>query len=228
LLGGCAVLAHGWRDTRRQRSVDALTYLDAGCAAFVPVCRGHAPSEGPRIDLGGLHRRDFYAWMEQIRALDPTIDFFVLDGYSMGAATVLQMSGDADLPRDVAAVIADSPYTSYIDEGKWLTRTMKPWIRTPALFFTMLFFRTVMGYRLSDATPLDQVRHASVPTMIIHGKKDDFVPTDMGIALYEASSADPKELWLVDGAKHVLAVAVAGDEYPARKHAFIRRASERR
>jgi len=201
-------------------------YLDGGYSVLVPFLRGHEPSGGRRIDIGLKHRKDLFAWMEEVRrrskAGEP--DFFVLDGLSMGASTVLTAAGDPDLPRDVAAVLADCGYTAPMDQGRWMVRGMKPLMRYPAFFFTRLFFFLLMGYTKKDPTPRTQVARASVPVFFIHGSEDLFVPAAMARELYEACTSPVKELWYVEGAKHAMSFAVAGDQYRVRKMAFIDRA----
>ncbi|HZK29243.1 MAG TPA: alpha/beta hydrolase [Clostridia bacterium] len=226
---GCAVLVHGWRDVHFSRAVDVMMYLDAGFSVFVPYLRGHEPSEGKYIDLGCRYRKDLFSWMEQIRVRPEcqTPSYFVLDGLSMGAATVLTASGDHDLPTDVRAVLADCGYTSFLEQGKWMIRGMKPMIRYPAFLFTLVFLWLIMGYKRSDPTPLKQVKKASVPIMIIHGEDDLFVPPSMSKELYDACASEQKDYWLVSGAKHAMSQRVAGDEYWSKKRAFIEQALKR-
>lgn len=227
--GGCAVVVHGWRDVRFSRAIDVILYLDSGFSVFVPFLRGHEPSGGKYIDLGCHYRKDLFAWIDQIRARsdNESPSFYILDGLSMGAATVLTTSGDDDLPRDVRAILADCGYSSFLEQGKWMIRGMKPIIRYPAFFFTLGFLRIIMGYKKSDPTPLTQVAKASVPIMIIHGEDDLFVPPPMGKKLHDACASELKDFWLVSGAKHAMSQRVAGDEYLARKLAFIEEALKR-
>ena len=225
---GCAVIVHGWRDIRLSRALDVQLYLDQGYCVFLPSLRGHEPSGGKRIDIGCKHAGDILAWLEEIRGRlggqGPA--YFVLDGLSMGAANVLTLSGDPGLAPDVAAVIADCGYSSLLAQGRWMIRGMKPLIRRPALFFATVFFYLLMGYSKKDLTPLTGAARAKVPVMIIHGTDDLFVPAFMAQELYDGCSSPLKELWYVEGAKHALSHAVAGEDYKARKMAFIERALE--
>ena len=222
--GGTVILVHGWRDVHVSRASAAMAYLEAGFNVFIPILRGHAPSGGNRIDLGAKRRDDLYGWMDKIREEKGAPAFFVLDGLSMGAANVLTMSGDDSLPPDVKAIIADCGYSSLIEQGRWMIRGMKPVVRELSFAFTLAFFWLFMNYKRSDPTPLSQVKKASVPLLIIHGKDDKFVPTKMGEALYEACSSKQKELLLVDGAKHAMSEWILGDSYWDKKFAFIQKA----
>lgn len=220
---GCAVVVHGWRDSHVARSASALDYLAGGYSVLMPVLRGHGESQGRRIDLGCQHYRDLFAWMDQIRQREDAPDYFILDGLSMGASTVLMASGDPGLPPDVLAVLADCGYSSLLEEGRWITRGMGKLTRKPAFAVTLFLFWLVMGYRLHDATPLGQVARASCPIFIIHGKEDNFVPTVMGEELFAAASSPMKELWLVEGAGHAMSEWEAGALYWQRKEDFLQK-----
>lgn len=53
------------------------------------------------------------------------------------------------------------------------------------------------------------------PLLMIHGGADTYIKPDMAEALFRRAR-QPKEFWLVDGAKHNQALHVAGDDYHRR------------
>ena len=55
---------------------------------------------------------------------------------------------------------------------------------------------------------------------MVHGAADNYIKPDMARALFARAGA-PKELWLVDGAKHNQSFRVAAAEYPQRLVAFF-------
>jgi dipeptidyl aminopeptidase/acylaminoacyl peptidase len=65
-------------------------------------------------------------------------------------------------------------------------------------------------------------RLAGRPLLMIHGQADSYIKTDMARALF-ARAAEPKELWVVPGARHNQALHAAGDEYRRRVRAFFER-----
>src|SRR5262249_20177606 len=58
------------------------------------------------------------------------------------------------------------------------------------------------------------------PLLMIHGKADTYIKFDMADKLFEFAHK-PKELWLVENAKHNLALQVAGEEYRQRVLRFF-------
>lgn len=226
MSGGCAILVHGWRNTSHTRIVDAQSYLNEGISVFLPYLRAHLPSEGKRIDVGCKHYDDLFAWIEKINEHfgENAPRWYVLDGLSMGASTVLMAGGDKRIPGQVIAILADCGYTSLDEQGKWMTRSINPLLRIPGLFFARVFFLIKQGYKLHDPTPLSNIARTSLPVFIIHGGADLFVPTWMSRKLMDACESELREYWVVEGAQHALSAFTAGAEYMRRKLAFIEKA----
>ncbi len=69
---------------------------------------------------------------------------------------------------------------------------------------------------------LDRVLHrlAPRPLLMIHGGADTYIKPEMAEALIDRAG-EPKELWIVDGAKHNQALQVANGDYRRRVLAFF-------
>ncbi|HKB38126.1 MAG TPA: alpha/beta fold hydrolase [Gemmataceae bacterium] len=65
-------------------------------------------------------------------------------------------------------------------------------------------------------------RLAGRPLLMIHGEADTYIKPEMARALFE-QAREPKEFWLVEGAKHNQAQQVAGAEYERRVREFFNR-----
>jgi len=63
-------------------------------------------------------------------------------------------------------------------------------------------------------------RLAPRPLLMIHGGADTYIKPEMARALF-GKARQPKEFWLVEGAKHNQALQVAGDAYRQRVLAFF-------
>jgi fermentation-respiration switch protein FrsA (DUF1100 family) len=58
------------------------------------------------------------------------------------------------------------------------------------------------------------------PLLLMHGQMDNYIRPDMARRLFE-HAREPKEFWLIPGAKHNLGLQVAGDEYRQRVREFF-------
>ncbi|MBX7106089.1 MAG: alpha/beta hydrolase, partial [Gemmataceae bacterium] len=67
----------------------------------------------------------------------------------------------------------------------------------------------------------DSVRRlAPRPWLMIHGEKDSYIKPSMAKSLYDRAR-EPKDFWLVEGARHNQAIEVAADEYRRRVVGFF-------
>ena len=178
--------------------------------------RGAGKSEGRVITFGIKESEDCLKW------IDFTVEHFgkdvkiILAGISMGAATVLMAAG-RKLPKNVVGVLADCPYSSakeiiekIIVELKLPKKILYPFIKLGAKIFG--------GFNLEENSPIEAVKHCTVPAIFFHGDKDGFVPCEMSIANYNACSSK-KKLVIVPGADHGLC-------YPANEEEYLRQLDE--
>lgn len=198
------LLMHGYRSTGGTSDFANMLrfYHGLGLSMLVIDQRGHARSEGEHICYGVKERYDCKSWLEWLNATKHPQDLF-LAGLSMGAATVL-MAAALTLPANLRCIIADCGYTSPWDicaHVVSLRYHLPAWLILPLANIGM---RLYAGYALNGASATEAMLHnESLPVLFIHGGKDDFVPTAMGRANYEACRA-PKQLYIVPLAGHAM------------------------
>ncbi len=69
--------------------------------------------------------------------------------------------------------------------------------------------------------PSSKIGKTSCPVLVIHGDRDELIPTREGLRLFEVAPS-PKQLYLVAGAGHNDVSLVAGDEYASRIADFLK------
>lgn len=77
-------------------------------------------------------------------------------------------------------------------------------------------------YRLVEASSREKIRHVYAPTLIIHAEYDMLIPLQEGRALYDASAAPDKDIFIVLDADHNDLWQVGGESYYGRIGAFIK------
>lgn len=82
----------------------------------------------------------------------------------------------------------------------------------PAVFTASasLWARLLAHISLNGASAVESSKNSLIPKLIIHGEKDDFVPYQMGVRVYQAASGDKKFLSVPDAA-HALSFYTAPD-----------------
>ncbi|TMN22984.1 alpha/beta hydrolase [Lentibacillus cibarius] len=214
------VMAHGYLGNAMDMGLFGQYYSEQkGYNIFTADARGHGASEGDYIGFGWHDRLDYLDWIDQIIAKYGKDTEIILHGVSMGAATVLMTSGE-ELPDNVKAVIADSPYTSVYDLFAYQMDRMFHLPSVPFLPSTSVVAKMRAGYSLQEASALDQVKKADVPILYIHGESDTFVPTNMSEKLYENTKSDA-ELMTVENANHGEPFVVAKEKYINKLNAFL-------
>lgn len=194
-------------------------YEDLGYHFFTADARGHGESEGDYIGFGWHDRLDYVQWIDAIiEKLGPDVEI-VLHGLSMGGATVLMTSGE-ELPPQVKAIVADSPYTSVNDLFSYQLNRMFHLPSFPIIPTLSLVSKAKAGYSVYEASALDQVKKATIPILYMHGESDTFVPTNLAETLYEETTSEA-DIVTFPGANHGEGYVIAKEEYLEKLHAFL-------
>jgi len=183
------IFAHGYLGNALQMGLFGQYYYEElGYNLLLPNLRGHGKSEGDYYGFGWHDRLDLVDWAKKLVAENEDAEIF-MHGLSMGASAVLMASGE-ELPENVLAIIADSPYTSVYDLFAYQMKRMFHLPAQPILPTTSLVTKWKANYSLTEASTLKQVEEAEVPILYISGEADTFVPSEMTNALYEATNSE--------------------------------------
>jgi fermentation-respiration switch protein FrsA (DUF1100 family) len=215
-----AILPHGYSADWHTMAVFARLYHRMGYGLLMPDARGHGESEGKYVGFGWPDRMDVLEWIQAAITYDAKARI-VLHGVSMGAATVMMVSGET-LPPQVKAIVEDCGYTSAWEELRWVLRRIFHIPAVPFLYTTSLLTRIRMGFGFRQASALRQVARSQTPMLFIHGDADAFVPFEMVQRLYDACGAE-KELYVVPDAGHGMAYATAKEGYENKVAEFVGR-----
>lgn len=214
------IFAHGYLGRARDMSLFGQYYYEElGYNMFSADLRGHGESEGDYIGFGWHDRLDYLDWIDLlIEKLGPDTEI-VLHGVSMGAATVLMASGE-ELPEQVKAIVADSPYSDVYHLFSYQLDRMFHLPDVPFLPTLSLITNLRAGYTLDEASALEQVKKAKVPILYIHGDNDTFVPTAMTKEMYKQTNSEA-EILIVPGASHGESIVLERDAYLDKLNSFL-------
>ncbi|MCT1578584.1 alpha/beta hydrolase [Oceanobacillus kimchii] len=214
------IMAHGYLGKGKDMALYGEHYVEQlGYHMLTPDLRGHGQSDGDYIGFGWHDRLDMMDWIDKVIERFGDDVEIVLQGVSMGASTMLMTSGE-ELPSNVKAIVADCPYTSVADLFDYQINRMYNLPSFPFIPSTSLITQMFAGYSFNEASALDQVQTTDIPIFYVHGKEDQFVPTEMTETLYEKTSS-PKELLLVDSAGHGEAFVTKENLYIEKLNSFL-------
>ena len=204
------IIVHGYISKGVNMASYAENFYDMGYNVMIPDLRGHGESEGDYIGMGWDDRNDIMNLIDYIIAEDKKAEI-VLFGVSMGAATVMMVSGE-ELPSNVKAIVEDCGYTSAWDQFAYQLKVLFNLPEFPMMNIANIICKIRAGYFISDASAIKQVKKSVTPTLFIHGDSDSFVPFEMQEELYEACNAE-KEKVVIEGAAHAKASSTNPELY---------------
>jgi len=193
---GIVVLMHGIRSSRSGLVSRARFLSRAGYSVLLFDFQAHGESAGDYITAGYLESRDARAAIEFARAEAPGETVGVI-GISMGGAALVL----ADPAPRVEAVVLEMVYPTIeqaIDDRLRMRLGGLGTVLRP-LLTAQLPLR--YGIRAADLHPIDRVRQIRAPKLFIAGAEDVHTTLVESRELF-AAAAEPKELWIVDGARH--------------------------
>lgn len=189
------VRINGWLIKAKQNSEQTTTFLyfhgnagnisdrvekiaefhDLGLNVFIIDYRGYGRSQGKPTEVG-LYKDATAAYEYLLSRKDIASAKIVAYGASLGGVPAVDLAAR----RPVAALIADSTFTSAVDMG----RTIAPFI--PSFLITI---------KLDSLSKIGKVK---APQLFIHSPEDDTVPFQFGQKLYQAAPG-PKEFLQISG-----------------------------
>lgn len=217
--GAVVTLLHGVADSRLGMLGHADFLLRAGYAVLVPDARGHGASGGTVIGYGVREVSDLRLWSDWLCRQHPDWRQYGL-GVSMGAAILLQSLAG---PTRHRAVVAESSFATFEEiAGDRLSQVsgLPRAVFWPVVQLGFLYARCRYGIDLRKASPVDAVRAARIPILLIHGARDSNIPMRHSL---ELQSANPRaaRLWVVPEAGHAECLSVAGPDYQRRVLAWF-------
>lgn len=214
-----AIVCHGYTSRPHQMSGIARRYYSYGFNIIAPCARAHDKSEHKACTMGWLERLDILDWIHHVVKTDPTAQI-IMHGISMGAATVMNVSGEAECPDNVKCMIEDCGFSTCWDQfNNVIAETVHfkaPW----ALAAPRIWYKLRSGWDIKENNPLGQVAKSKVPTLFLHGSQDTFVPFRMRDELYEVASCE-KEKCTIEGAEHANSMDIDPEKYHTACKEFI-------
>jgi pimeloyl-ACP methyl ester carboxylesterase len=216
---GVVIVVHGGKQNRAdatmrlmelccdlaKRGFNILTFDRRGCGeAEVPKAKGRAHFER---DVGGAY--------DYIRERSGPRDKIFLLGISIGAVAVFLFAAHEE---GICAIVSDS---CFADTREMARRVLAIVSRILSCFAPAALWIGELIYGLQPSNAIDSVRLITCPVLFIHGEKDKGVPASDSVKLFEVSSNQLSELWVIPDADHSQAYSCNPTRYIDRVVSFL-------
>ena len=205
-------IVHGYRsDHADTASMFYDYYRSRGIDMFCCDHTAHGDSEGHFIGFDHFETEDCLRWTDLlINRFGADTEIF-LHGFSMGAATVMQMSSRC--PENVKFIIEDSGYINAY-------RSLKHQIGS--MYCPMRFLnKLAAGYDLDSSDVRASLEKSRVPMLFVHGRDDRLVPYENGPELFNSYRAE-KDCLFPGGTRHIETIYTSPEKYAEKVDRFIK------
>ncbi len=215
------ILMHGWGMNRADILKNTYFLRELGFNLFYFDFRALGESGGKTSSIGYLELKDITAAVNFLKDTRPQFcEKIGLYGLSMGGMVAIC---EAAHNPDIACVVAEASYYSFrrvVSRWAWVHRRV-PYF--PIMPMVLHYIRKQLGINPERYSPKYNIPKISPrPVFLIHGRYDNLVPAAQAKLLYKCAG-EPKEIWLVPGAKHNKCAEVGGFEYKQRLADFYRK-----
>lgn len=209
------LLLHSVRSDRREMVGRAHFLLEAGYSVLLIDMQGHGETSGKNITFGFRESHDAHEALSFLRARVKGRKIGVI-GVSLGGAASLL--GESPVKAD--AVVLEAVYISI--ESAVINRVSIRVGKIGEYLAPLLTWQIEprLGIPLKALSPLNAVKRLKAPVMIIGGTEDRRTPRQESQRLFE-QAPEPKQLWLIKGAKHQNFHLYAKAEYEKRILEFL-------
>ncbi|MBT8447156.1 MAG: alpha/beta fold hydrolase, partial [Gammaproteobacteria bacterium] len=188
------LLLHSVRATRREMVPRAQFLLAAGFAVLLIDMQAHGETPGARIGFGYEESRDVLDAVAFLRKRHGNIGII---GMSLGGAAAIFASGSLE----VEAVIAEAVYSDLATAAENRLRIHLGPVGPPLAPLLLWQLGARLERPIEILSPAAAVADLKAPLLVIAGELDERTTLSDSMELYN-NAREPKELWVVPGAKH--------------------------
>lgn len=215
------ILMHGWGMNRGDVFKNTYFLHDLGYNLMYFDFRALGESGGTISSIGYLEVKDLQAAIQFLKDTRPfACEKIGLYGLSMGGMVAIC---EAAQNPEIKCVVAEASYYSFrrvVSRWAWVHNKVPYFPLMPIVLHYMRRNLAANPERYSPKYNIPKI--APRPVFIIHGRYDNLVPAAQAKMLFKCAG-EPKEIWLVPGAKHNKCAEVGGYEYKQRLADFYKK-----
>ena len=208
-----AFVVHGYRSDHADTGGIVRDYYSSrGIDVFAPDHTAHGDSRGHFIGFDVFETQDCLRWIDFLKEQFGSDIQLILHGFSMGAATVMQMSSHC--PENVKFIVEDSGY-----ENAYASM----YHQIGPFYYPMRFFnRVVAGYDWNASDVKESLKNSRIPMLFVHGRDDKLVPFCSGPKLYDLYPGE-KDCFFPENTRHIESFYTEPQAYGEKLDAFCQK-----
>lgn len=196
----------------------AALFRKRGYNVLLYDLRNHGRSGGSNTTFGFYEKYDLKAVVDwAIARLGPDGKVGTL-GESLGAGTTLQ---HAAIDARIAFAIADCSFSDLTELFNYRLKQEYHLPAFPLLNVASLISGFLTGMRFETISPIRAMSKIETPILFIHGKEDRYIRPEMSVALYNAKTHGPRQLYLAPNAGHAQSLSKNRVEYDQQVGEFL-------
>jgi uncharacterized protein len=212
------LLLHGIHDDRTAMIDRAKLLREHGYSALLIDLQGHGETPGKAITFGYRESRDVTAALAWLRSATGPPRKLGIVGCSMGGAAALL----AHQPTGADALVLEAVFPRITRATENRLRMRVGPLARPLAHLLLWQLPWHLHIAASDLEPIRYVAHVAAPVLVVAGSSDERTTLEESLELYGAA-AEPKSLWIVEGAKHQDLLAFDPKGYEATVVPFLQK-----
>ncbi len=195
---GLAVLFHGNAQNLSAHYLSLSWMVRHGFDVWVWDYRGYGLSQG-EAGSSGVYE-DTLAALEYVNDLiterrkKDDKQKLILVGQSLGGNLLMKALEDSKYRDDANLLVLDSTFLSYKELAR--DKLASVWFLWPIQYLSYALIS-------DEFSPEDHLDRITIPTLVIHGKKDEVIPFSYGKQVYDSLSTSKKWFWEIEEGKHI-------------------------
>lgn len=215
---GVMIIVHGIGSCKEHQLSQAGDLAQMGIETVIYDSRAHGESTGKYCSYGYHEKKDISAIVDLIEKKSPNLKIGIW-GNSLGGAMAIQA---LEYDKRIQFGVIESTFTDLhqitFDYKKRLFKGFG--VRWYSDFVLGIAAKKA-DFNPNDVKPIESVKHIEQPMFMAHGKLDESISYEYGVALYDSLKSKNKTLELVENAGHFSLYKRGDKEYSTKVLDFI-------
>ncbi|MBK1826074.1 alpha/beta hydrolase [Haloferula rosea] len=199
---GTVILLHGHGSRKEDHLPISERFCAAGFRCILPDLPGHGESPLASATFGAREVGLIEELTEEVQRNEPHSPMFLFGISQGGAIAILTAARDPDRWAGVVSVAAFSSLDRVVLDS---ARSLHPVADqlSPLLYHSVATVsRLRVGLNPAAIRPVNAASRLTLPSMIVHGDSDHYIPLEQGLAIFERIPSEKKQFYTVAGGNH--------------------------